>query len=396
MTKRLSFPVFDADNHLYETRDAFTRYLPDEYRGAIDYVDVHGRTKIVVRGQISDYIPNPTFDRIGVPGVQEEYFRTGNPEGKSSREIIGRGIDCPDAYRSAAPRLQMLDEQGLDYTLIIPTLASLIEERMRDAPDLCAAVIHALNQWIAEEWPFAYEGRLFSTPIISPGLVDKAIEELEWVLDRGARAILMRPAPAWGYQGPRSFALPEFDPFWARVQEAGILTLIHASDSGYNRYVNEWSGVKKEMQAFAAADPFIHAMRLNHREIQDAVTSLICHGTLERFPDLKFALVENGAGWLPGLLKTLDHTFSDMPQTFAAKPSDTFRQNFWMHPFHEENPQGLIDLIGVDHVIFGSDYPHVEGLADPLSYRDELAGIADDDVAKIMGGNMMKLMGVAA
>ncbi|MBV1893613.1 MAG: amidohydrolase [Ilumatobacteraceae bacterium] len=396
MTERLAFPVFDADNHLYETRDAFTRHLPDEYRGAIDYVEVHGRTKIVVRGQISNYIPNPTFDRIGVPGVQEEYFRTGNPEGKSAREIIGRGIDCPDAYRSAEPRLKHLDEQGLDYTLIIPTLASLVEERMRDAPDMCAAVVHSLNQWIAEEWPFTYEGRLFSTPIISPGLLDKAIEELEWVLDQGARAILMRPAPAWGYQGPRSFALPEFDPFWARVQEAGILTLIHASDSGYSRYVNEWSGTKNEMQAFAEADPFIHAMQVAHREIQDAVTSLICHGTLARFPDLKFALVENGAGWLPGLLKMLDHTWGDMPQKFAEKPSDTFKRNFWMHPFHEEDPQGLIDLIGSDHVIFGSDYPHVEGLANPLSYRDELAGIADDDVAKIMGGNMMKLMGVAA
>ena len=50
------FPVFDADNHMYETRDALTRYLPDKYQGAIDYVDVHGRTKIVVRGHITDYI----------------------------------------------------------------------------------------------------------------------------------------------------------------------------------------------------------------------------------------------------------------------------------------------------------------------------------------------------
>ncbi len=396
MSKRLGFPVFDADNHLYETRDAMTRHLPDQYRGAIDYVDVHGRTKIVVRGQISDYIPNPTFDRVGRPGIQEEYFKIGNPEGKSSREIIGKGIDCPDAYRRAEPRIQLLDQQDLDYTLIIPTLASLVEERMRDAPDLCAAVIHSLNQWIAEEWPFTYQGRLFSTPAITPGLVDKAIEELEWVLERGARAILMRPAPAWGHQGPRSFALKEFDPFWARVQEAGILTLIHASDSGYTRYSNEWVGAQGEMQAFAEANPFSHTLRLAHREIQDAVTSLICHGTTERFPDLKFALVENGGGWVPGLLNLLDHTWRDMPHRFADKPSDSFKRNFWMHPFHEEDPRGLIELLGADHVIFGSDYPHVEGLADPLSYRDELIGVADGDVAKIMGGNMMKLMGVTA
>ena len=99
----LGFPVFDADNHLYETTDALTKFLPPEYKGAIDYVDVHGRTKIVVRGQISDYIPNPTFDRVGRPGAQEEYFKIGNPEGKSYREIIGRGIDCPPAFREAGP-----------------------------------------------------------------------------------------------------------------------------------------------------------------------------------------------------------------------------------------------------------------------------------------------------
>lgn len=396
MAGRVSFPVFDADNHLYETREALTRHLPDPYRGAIDYVEVHGRTKIMVRGHVTDYIPNPTFDRVGRPGAQEEYFRIGNPDGKSQREIIGRGIDCPDAFRHAEARLELLDEQGVDYALMIPTLASLVEERMRDDPDLCSAVIHALNRWMAEEWPFTHGGRIFSTPVVTPGVVDHAIAELEWVLEQGTRVVLMRPAPAWGYRGPRSFALGEFDPYWARVQEAGILVLIHASDSGYTRYTNEWDGVAGEMMAFAEPSPFAQALRNSHREIQDAVTSLICHGTVDRFPDLKFALVENGAGWVPGLLEILDHTWRTMPHKFSRKPSETFKTNFWMHPFHEEDPRGLIELLGADQVIFGSDFPHVEGLADPLSYVDELAGVPQPDIEKVMGANMMKLVGVAA
>ena len=92
MTTHPDFPVFDADNHLYETTESFTRHLPDRYKGAIDYVDLHGRTKIMVRGQVSDYIPNPTFDVVARPGAQEEYFRSGNPEGKSFREIVGEPI----------------------------------------------------------------------------------------------------------------------------------------------------------------------------------------------------------------------------------------------------------------------------------------------------------------
>ena len=395
-SRQLDFRVFDADDHLYETREALTKHLPAAYSNAIDYVDVRGRTKIVVRGQISDYIPNPTFDRVGRPGAQEEYFKEGNPEGRPQREIIGRGIDCPPAFREARSRLQLMDEQGVDYAIMLPTLASLVEERMRDDPDLCAAAIHALNTWMTEAWPFAFEGRIFSTPIITPGLVDKAIDELGYVLDNGARVILMRPAPAWGYRGPRSFELPEFDPYWSRVEEAGVLVVLHASDTGYVRYINEWEGESGESQAFAAVKPFSQVLRNSHRDIEDAVTSLIAHGTLARHPGLRVALIENGAGWVPELLERLDFTYTQMPQEFAERPSDTFKRQIWMHPFHEEDPKGLVRLLGADHVICGSDFPHVEGMADPLAYVDELAGLPEEDIRKIMGGNMMELLGIGA
>ena len=395
-TRTFNFPIFDADNHLYETEEALTKYMPEANRGSIDYIEVNGRKKIVVRGQISDYIPNPTFDRVGRPGIQEEYFRNGNPEGKTQREIIGRGIDCPPAFRNARDRLVLMDEQGIDYAIMLPTLASLVEERMRDDPDLAADAVHALNRWMVDEWPFAYEGRIFGVPIITPGLVDRALDELEFVLEHGARIVLMRPAPAWGYRGPRSFALPEFDPFWQRIQETGTVVVIHASDSGYTRYLNEWEGAHQEMQAFGKPRLFSSAVGGRHRDIEDAVTSMITHGACWRFPDLKIALIENGAGWVPNLLEHLDHAYSMMPQEYPEKPSVTFKRNFYMHPFHEENISGLVDLLGPDHVIFGSDFPHVEGMADPITYVDELEGLPADTVAKIMGGNMMRLLGIDA
>ena len=64
-----------------ETPDAMTKHLPSRYKGLVDYVDVHGRTKIAVKGKISEYIPNPTFDVVARPGAQEDYYRKGNPEG---------------------------------------------------------------------------------------------------------------------------------------------------------------------------------------------------------------------------------------------------------------------------------------------------------------------------
>src|SRR5215510_10901490 len=201
----LDIPVFDADNHFYETKEALTKFLPDRYKSAIDYVDVRGRTKIVVRGKISEYIPNPTFDVVARPGAQEEYFRVGNPEGKSYREILGEPMRAIPAFREPAARLELMDEQGVDKALMFPTLASLVEERLRDDPELIHAVIHALNEWILDDWSFDYEGRIFTTPVITLPIVERAIEELEWVVERGAKVILIRPAPVPSRRGSRSF-----------------------------------------------------------------------------------------------------------------------------------------------------------------------------------------------
>lgn len=392
--RSLGFPVFDADNHMYETREALTRHLPDRCKDVIDYVDVHGRTKIVVRGQISNYIPNPTFDVVAAPGAQEEYFKHGNPDGKSYREIMGTAIRSVPAFREPAPRLELMDELGIARAMMYPTLASLVEERLRDDPELIHDVVHAFNRWMDEQWTFAYEERIFATPVITLPIVERALEELEWVLARGARAVLVRPAPVPGYRGPRSFALPEFDPFWRRVAESRTLVVMHASDSGYTRYVNEWEGVQGEYLAFKPS-PF-GIVSMGHRPIEDAVASLCCHGLLSRVPGVRIALVENGSAWVRPLLKSLDDVYRKMPQELPEHPRDAFRRCIWVHPFHEEDPRGLVEAIGADRVIFGSDYPHPEGMSDPLSYVDEIAGLPEEDIRRIMGGNMDELLGVAA
>ncbi len=258
-----------------------------------------------------------------------------------------------------------MDEQGVDYAMMYPTLASLVEERMKDDPDLCADAIHALNQWMIEAWPYTFEHRIFSTPVIATGLVDRAMRELDFAVEHGARAILMRPAPAWGYRGPRCFALAEFDPFWRNVEESGVLVVLHASDSGYNRYTNEWEGAHGEALAFGEPSLFSLTVEGDYRAVRDAATSLICHGALQRFPKLRIALVENGGGWVPHFLEQLDHAYEKAPHRYEEQPSATFKRHFWMHPFHEEDPRELVHLLGADHVIFGSDFPHIEGLADP-------------------------------
>ena len=180
----VDFPIYDADNHMYETPEAFTKHLPPAYAGLIKYVQVKGRTKIAIKNVITDYIPNPTFEVVARPGAQEDYFRDGNPEGKSRREIMG------EPMRSLGRVLRARNRASSSWTswastgaVMWPTLASLLEERLSDDPRAMHVVVHALNQWMYEHWTFNYEDRIYPTPVITLPIVDEAIEELEWVVE---------------------------------------------------------------------------------------------------------------------------------------------------------------------------------------------------------------------
>ena len=190
MARKLDFPVFDADNHMYETTDAFTKYLAPEYDGLVKYVQVNGRTKIALRNVISEYIPNPTFNKVAPPGAQELEFKLKNPNAKKREAKEGdkvltdppKYIVSPPAFFNPADRLELMNELGLDRSLMWPTLASLLEERLADDPEATHAVVHALNEWMFEHWTFNFEGRIFPTPVITLPIVEEAIREFERVV----------------------------------------------------------------------------------------------------------------------------------------------------------------------------------------------------------------------
>ncbi|HEY8122960.1 MAG TPA: amidohydrolase family protein [Myxococcota bacterium] len=390
MANPLGYPVYDADNHLYEPEEAITAHLPKKWRGEFQYVEVNGRKKLAIGGQISEYIPNPTFDVLAAPGAHEKWYRATNREGLSLRELSGKPIACPPAYRNGADRLKLMDEQGVHATLIFPTLASAVEERMNYDHEVMGAVLHSLNVWMHESWGFAREGRIFAVPFVTLMDVDAAVRELEWCLERGARSVGLRPAPVPGYRGSKSFGFAEFDPFWARVAEAGIFVSMHASDSGYDRFARMWQG-GGEFLPFKP-DPFKSVLGLGGRAISDSLAALICHGVFDRHPRVRVASIENGSKWMFPLLDALAHAHGQMPKQFARHPHETLREHVFVAPFYEEPIAELAEKIGVSQVLFGSDYPHPEGLARPLDFLPELTGFAAQDQEKIMSANLKGLL----
>ncbi|WP_426573933.1 amidohydrolase family protein [Aquihabitans sp. McL0605] len=387
---QLDFPVWDADNHLYEAEDALTRHLPAAHADLFRFVEIKGRKKLVVRDRLTEFIPNPTFEVVARPGAHKAFYAGENAEGKTLRELTGDPMRAIPAFRLPEPRLELLDEQGIHASLMFPTLASLIEERLIDDPDLTQVAIRAFNEWLYDDWRYDYEGRIFATPVVNPCVLDAGIAELERVIDRGARAVLLRPAPVSGLRGTRSPFLPEFDPFWARIQEAGLLVALHASDSGYQTYLNTWEGTGGEYVAFRPQT--FAAVADDGRAIQDALASAVCHGMLTRFPGVKLLSVENGGSWVGHLVRNLEYAYKKMPQEFAEHPREVFHRNVWVNPFWEDSVTSLIDIVGAERVCFGSDYPHPEGLDDPVAWSEEVSHLPPDDVERMMSANLRSLL----
>ncbi len=206
----------------------------------------------------------------------------------------------------------------------------------------------------------------------------------------------MRPAPVPSLRGYRSFALPEFDAFWSRVEEYDITVGMHASDDGMTRYYNQWEGHFDEMLPFSGGSLFQAVAHATSRGIFDAMSSAITHGMLSRHPKLRILPVENGSSWVIPLMEALGQVYAKHPAGFLEDPVEVLHRNIWVHPFFEEDPVGLIKAVGTDRVVFGSDFPHPEGLADPVTYADELEGsFSEDEVRRIMGGNLAEALKVA-
>jgi predicted TIM-barrel fold metal-dependent hydrolase len=95
-------------------------------------------------------------------------------------------------------------------------------------------------------------------------------------------------------------------------------------------------------------------------------------------------------------LKDLEGVYKKMPNEFSEHPVETFKRNVYVNPFWEDEMSNLIEAVGSERLLFGSDYPHPEGLANPISYVNDLpADLPHAEVARIMGGNLRDLLNVA-
>jgi predicted TIM-barrel fold metal-dependent hydrolase len=392
----LGYRIVDADNHFYEPDDCFTRHIEARWRDRTARVerespDALGR--VFIGQERSGFYSVAVGDHVGPPGMMRAFLRGESAQGGvNASPIDARKVP---AFVEKEARLALMDEQGVEACIMLPTFGIGVEYQLRRDLEALYPSLTSYNRWIEEAWGFGRDGRIFSTPLLSLADVDKGIAELDRVLRAGARLVLLTPGPVGG----RSPADPHFDPFWARLAEAKVPVVYHTGASDFARlYAAPWG---------ETPDPPSHRhsalqmyLALGPRPVADTVAALILHNLFGRFPELQVLSIENGSSWVAPLLRQLDE-LSRMDNRdmwrfgrIGDKPSAIFRRHVFVAPFHEDDIPSLARLLGTGQVLGGSDFPHPEGLARPAEFAEGLESLGPSEVRAIMRDNTAAILGL--
>jgi predicted TIM-barrel fold metal-dependent hydrolase len=430
MVERLPYKILDADNHFSEPHDLFEKYIdPAKKDLAIRTVtdETTGQTVQLYAGRPSRFTSptQTTFSRAELEKILGSGAATGegtvgpmpgtllnrlNPfkglSDEERNELVAKFRHQSESYGNRDLRLALMDEQGMEAALMYPNAAHDIEYQFADDVDAMYANVRAFNRWIYEEMGYVAEGRIFMAPYVALADPDLAIKELEILLDTGSPMVQIKSGHAHGgrarpFDG-RSVADPVLDPFWERVNEAELRVCAHLGATDYQKHGADWS--EDPDMTFGEFDAFQWMMYWGDRPAMELTAGLILHNFFGRFPNIKICLSEQGTVWLPYTLRKMDHAFLLGRKAKWAengrldrRPSQIFREHFVVAPFPEENVRRVVDEIGIEPIVFGSDFPHGEGLAYPSEYVDaQLKGFEPAEQKRIMRDNMAEFLKLPA
>ena len=390
---RLPYPVFDADNHFYDAPDAITRHLERRFVDA-------GSVAFDYQPDVSERHRKEMLEEFGIAiGLPGSHTYRANPlriEDPAERErIVQQFRVMAPAFQGRDARLDVMDVQGLEAVLMFPTGVGVsVANQLLDDAEANAANVRAYNRWVQDDWGFAYGDRIFTVANVPLANIDVMVAELERVLDEDARAILLPPGPLNG----RSPGDPYYDPFWARIQESGARVVVHLGYTRYQRAGAEF-GYDPDTHYFDGFDAFQWFSYWGDRPIMETVAAMVFHNLFTRFPELRVGIIEHGAVWAPYTIRKMDHGFMMGREarygTLPDRPSDVFRRHFLVAPYPEESIRRILDVLSPDSLVFGSDFPHPEGLPDPVTYVHELRDLPEADQRKVMSDNLAGFLGLA-
>lgn len=380
------YRLISSDSHLEVRPERWVHRVPEKYR------DRAPRTVRLPDG-------GDAFLIEGQP-LREIVFLD-NRAGRAANAWRPFGMNVEDTAGTGPPeqRLQEMDIDGVDAEVLFPSQnggPSLWRNISHDV--VYKAIVRAYNDWLAEEYCSIAPDRLIGLGVIPITNVDDAIAEMEHCAKLGLRGVLL-----WELPNGKSYPTPEDDKFWAAAVGMGMPVCVHVAFRGFER----GSG---PVFKYPREDPEI--MRRIRRTFVEwvanfgltpalSLTQLVLAGVFDRFPDLQIFFAETRLGWIPFWLESADLWYQrHLPwaqeylgfQPLKRLPSEYIKDHIYFSIQYERVALELRHRLNVDHIMFATDFPHIE--CEWPNSRQALepiyADIPEDEKHKIWAGNAVR------
>ena len=313
--------------------------------------------------------------RLGIAGANLNLPET-KEKMKRGWEQINPGVRDPVA------RLSEQETDGIVGEVMYPSINMLTF--MVDDVEVVNAVFQRHNDWIRDYCSHAPE-RLIGVGCLPLRDVDLAIAELERCAKMGIRGVAI-PCTA---PKERPYSDEYYEPFWERAEEIGLPLTMHifcGSEPGMG-LPKEWDEVVSYTLAHAAA--------------WNTVSNLVTSGVCERHPGLRFVMAEWETGWIAHVLQRWDHAYYraravDQTPELPMLPTEYFKRNFKVTFEDDEIGVRTRDLIGVENLLWGNDYPHHDAIW-PNSRRilsEIMEDVPAEEEERMVWGNVQALYGI--
>jgi predicted TIM-barrel fold metal-dependent hydrolase len=375
----MKYNVISTDDHLQEDRYTWTNRMSEKKWGdKVPQVRENGD------GTESWYIFGERRDQTGgvaiVHGAMPDKTR-----------VPMRWEDVPPITYVPSERLKAMERDGVDVHTFFGNVAGVAGNTFsNDAFDeqFRMEAIQAFNDYQIEEWAEPHPGRFITLAIVPMWDVESAVGEVRRTHKRGIKGI--------SFAFPQQFrhphiADPYWDPLWATAQDLGLSVNFHQGGGG-SMGVNPqtpWEGHGAMIKLAEGSTKSISANTA-------IMTTILFSGMMERFPSMNIVSAESGMGWVPYLLELADHQFEAQrlrDTWMSMKPSEYFRRQCYVNFWYEVTGVKMRDYIGVDNMMWESDYPHPTGTwPDSQDYiRRSMQELTPEEQRKVLVENAVRV-----
>jgi uncharacterized protein len=298
------------------------------------------------------------------------------------------------ASSSVKERLAVMDEAGIHAQIVYPNILGFGGQAAAKVdPELREVCVRIYNDAVAELQQDSGQ-RLFPMALLPWWNVKAAVRETERCADMGLRGININSDPHYhadesGNKIP-DLGSPHWDPLWEVCVDRKLPVNFHigASEAAMDWMGQQgWPSLSRDLRAGISGAMIF----FNNGKV---VSNLIYSGALDRFPTIQFVSVESGVGWVPFLMEALDYQLQEIAETkhFDLKPSEYFARNFYAcFWFEQKNITDTLRRVGIDNVLFETDFPHPTSLFPINRLEERLQGLTETERKKVMSLNAAKL-----